>query len=126
FNLTDRPPRLAVIGGGPIGCELAQAFARLGSRVTVVQKAGQFLPREDREAADLLGDVFAREGIDVYLGATVERVETAAAGGAVKVLHVRGERGPVRVEAEALLVAAGRVPNVDGLGLEAAAVKVGP
>ena len=124
FNLTDRPPRLAVVGGGPIGCELAQAFARLGSRVTVVQKAGQFLPREDREAADLLADVFAREGIDVHLAATVERVEAAAGG--VKVLHVKGERGAVRVEAEAVLVATGRKPNVEGLGLEAAGVRVGP
>jgi pyruvate/2-oxoglutarate dehydrogenase complex dihydrolipoamide dehydrogenase (E3) component len=107
-----------------VGCELAQAFARLGSRVTIVQRAGQFLPREDRDAADLLADVFGREGIDVHLGATVERVE--AAGGGVKVLHVNGERGAVRVEADALLVATGRTPNVERLGLDTAGVRCGP
>jgi pyruvate/2-oxoglutarate dehydrogenase complex dihydrolipoamide dehydrogenase (E3) component len=66
FNLTERPEHLIVIGGGPIGCELAQAFCRLGSRVTLTERS-RFLPREDPEASAILVESFRRDGIEVLL-----------------------------------------------------------
>ena len=75
FNLTELPPRLAVIGGGPIGCELAQAFARLGSQVTLIEKSHQLLGREDEEAARFVQASLERDGVRVLLDAMVERVE---------------------------------------------------
>jgi len=120
FDLVDRPARLAVLGGGPLGCELAQAFARLGSRVTIVQSAARLLPREDSDAAALLAAALARDGVQARLSATLERVERR---GDVRVLHLRG--GDV-LQAEALLVAVGRSPQVQGLGLDAAGVACDP
>ncbi len=122
FNLTELPARLAVLGGGPIGCELAQAFARLGSMVTIIQRGPQFLPREDVDAAALLETAFARDGIDVRLGATLARVELQ---GSVKRLHLDAGGIASTIEAEAILVGVGRAPNVEGLGLDAAGVRVG-
>lgn len=122
FDLTELPPRLAVLGGGPIGCELAQAFARLGSHVTLLQRGGQLLPREDREAAELLLATFRADGIDVRLGANVERVESV---GGTKRLWVASSTGSTSVEVDEILVAAGRRPNVEGLGLELAGVAYG-
>jgi pyruvate/2-oxoglutarate dehydrogenase complex dihydrolipoamide dehydrogenase (E3) component len=120
FNLTELPRRLAVIGGGPIGCELAQAFARLGARVTIVQHGPQFLPREDRDAAEILRRAFEREGIAVRLDADVIGVELRDAE---RTLHVRTAGGATEImTADAILVGAGRAPNVEGLGLEAAGV----
>ncbi len=119
FTLTRKPEVLAVIGGGPIGCELAQAFGRLGTRVTIIQRDVQFLPREDREAADLLRRVFAREGISCVLNAQVTRV-TASTG--KKTIHLTVDGGEETVEADEILVGAGRAPNVEGLNLEAAGV----
>lgn len=123
FNLTELPPRLAVIGGGPIGCELAQAFARLGSEVTVVETADRLLAREDRDAAEILRASLIRDGVDLRLQTTVERVDSV---GVDKVLHLVGPSGPEPVVVDAIVVGVGRVPNVEGLGLEAAGVQVGP
>ncbi|MDX1764726.1 MAG: mercuric reductase, partial [bacterium] len=119
FSLTQRPDRITVFGAGPIGCELAQAFARLGSQVTIIERAPQFLTREDPDAARILADAFVKDGIDVRLNATVDRVTLS---GEEKVLHVNtdGQEGEIR--ADAILVGAGRTPNVDGLGLDAAGV----
>src|SRR6266700_1543233 len=80
FNLTECPARLAVIGGGPIGCELAQVFQRLGSQVTVIHKNGHLLDREDMEAATLVQKAFIREGIALHLDATITRVEPRSGG----------------------------------------------
>lgn len=138
FNLTDRPDRLLVIGGGPIGCELAQAFARLGSEVTLVQQGVRLLPRDDREAADLLLRVLRRDGIDVRLGTTVRAVNAAdadpAPGGSLPETSFRiveldesGRRTTLRhSRRDAILVATGRAPNVEGVGLDAAGVRFGP
>lgn len=122
FNLTALPARLAVIGGGPVGCELAQAFARLGSRVTIVHRGTRLLGREDPDAAKLLHDVLARDGVDVRLETTPSRVEI---DGPVKRLHLARANAAATdvVEADAILVGAGRSPNVQGLGLEAAGVR---
>lgn len=107
------PESLAVVGGGAVGCELAQLYARLGARVTLVQNAPHLLPRNDPEAGAILTAAFEEEGIELRLGAKATRVE----GGGDS--HVRLElEGEAPVEAQRLLVATGRKPRVDGFGLE--------
>ena len=124
FNLTECPRRLAVIGAGPIGSEMAQAFRRLGSDVTLFERAPQFLTREDDDAAELLEDVFRREGIRIELSSTVLRVERK---GDEKVIHFEnGEGAAAELVADQILVGAGRAPNVEGLGLGAAGVAYDP
>jgi pyruvate/2-oxoglutarate dehydrogenase complex dihydrolipoamide dehydrogenase (E3) component len=105
------PESLIVIGGGAVGCELSQFYARAGSRVTLVQSGDYLLPRVDREAGELLAGLFVDEGIDVLLNARAERVERS--DGSVR-LHLADDQ----LEAANLLVATGRKPNVEGLGLE--------
>jgi pyruvate/2-oxoglutarate dehydrogenase complex dihydrolipoamide dehydrogenase (E3) component len=111
------PASLAVMGGGPVGAELAQFFARVGSHVTVIEHGPRLLGRVHEEAGELIGDVFRDDGIDVRTGVAVERV----APGVVLTLSDGST-----VEAERLLVATGRRPNADGLGLEQLGVSVGP
>ena len=123
FNLTELPRRLAVIGGGPIGCELAQAFARRGAQVTILQKHAQFLPREDRDAAEILLGTFRAAGIGVRLDSEVQRVEK---NGGERLLHVDRNGSRERLAVDEILVAVGRRPNVEGLGLEAAGVRFRP
>lgn len=117
FDLTERPESLAILGGGAVGCELAQAFARFGVAVTIVEAADRLLSDVDREAADLLAKVFAEEGITVHTNAEV----TAVRGDDDRVL-LRTASG-TEVSARRLLVAVGRRPATDGLGLEAAGVR---
>jgi pyruvate/2-oxoglutarate dehydrogenase complex dihydrolipoamide dehydrogenase (E3) component len=119
FNLTELPAHLIVIGGGPIGCELAQAFRRLGSRVTIIQRS-RFLSREEPEASALLAEVFEREGIEVMLDSEVQSVTTA---GNIKQLHIAQNGKACTVEGDQILVGMGRAPNVDNLGLEEAGVE---
>lgn len=119
FSLTELPPRLVVIGGGPIGCELAQAVRRFGSEVTIVQRASRLIPKDEPEASAIVLEQFEREGIRVLLGAKVLRAEMTTAGQQL-VVSVAGQEHTL--VAEAILVAAGRTPNVEGLGLEAAGV----
>ncbi len=107
------PKTLAVVGGGPVGCELAQAYARLGARVTLVQGGGRLLPRLDAEAAELLAGAFAEEGIELRFDALATRVE--GGGGRPFRLELEGQDPVV---AEKLLCATGRKPNVEGFGLE--------
>ncbi|WP_240732135.1 mercuric reductase [Geobacter sp. FeAm09] len=123
FSLTELPHRLAVIGAGPIGCELAQAFSRFGSRVTLIEAAPQIMGREDRDAAGILQNVLTREGIDLLTGVKVLAV---AQRGSDKVLRLERHGSKMEVAADAILVGAGRLPNVEGLGLEAAGVAHGP
>jgi pyruvate/2-oxoglutarate dehydrogenase complex dihydrolipoamide dehydrogenase (E3) component len=120
FNLTVRPERLLVLGGGPIGVELAQSFARFGSRVTLVNDAAHVLPRDDAEAAAVVQRALGRDGVEVVNGTTLDRV---VRDGDVIRARVRGRAD--EVVADRLLVAAGRVPNVEALGLDAAGVDVG-
>ena len=122
FSLTELPPRLIVIGGGPIGCELAQSFARLGSQVSIIQKAKGLLPRDDVDAAAILKSQFEDEGISLFLGSTILQAERSATGKAV--VFDRGN-GLERVEGDEVLVATGRAPNIEGLGLETAGVEAG-
>jgi pyruvate/2-oxoglutarate dehydrogenase complex dihydrolipoamide dehydrogenase (E3) component len=119
FNLTERPKRLAVIGGGPIGCELAQAFRRLGSQVTLIHRHSHILHREDADAAEIVQQTFIREGIELVLGCEPERVEKTAEG---KVLTFNHKGTQKQVVVDEILIGAGRAPNVESLNLEAAGV----
>jgi len=123
FNLTERPERLAVFGAGPLGCELAQAFQRLGSQVTIIEQAPQFLTREDPDAARILSDAFRKEGIDVRLNTRVDRV---GLDGREKTIHLKTDGKESIVVVDEILVGAGRAPNVEGLNLEAAGVVYDP
>ena len=119
FSLTELPRRLIVIGGGPVGCELAQAFRRFGSEVTLVQRGAWLLPKDEPEASMLIARQFTREGINVQCDTRPVRAEQVA-GGKCLVLESAGVQ--TRLEADAILVAAGRAPNVEGLDLERAGV----
>jgi pyruvate/2-oxoglutarate dehydrogenase complex dihydrolipoamide dehydrogenase (E3) component len=119
FDLPERPDSLAVLGGGAIGCELAQAFARLGTRVTLIEALDRLLAKEEPEASTVIGDVFTREGIDVRVGARVEKVTTDP-DGQVRLSLADG----TTVGAQQLLVAVGRTPVTDGLDLPAIGVAV--
>lgn len=122
FSQTELPERLAVLGGGPLGVELAQAFQRLGSRVTLFEMAGEILPREDPAFAGELREILVREGVDVRAATRVERAEASQAR---KCLYARRGEDRMPVEVDEILVAAGRAPNVEGLGLDAAGVRYG-
>ena len=119
FEITTLPEHLVIVGGGPIGCEMGQSFRRLGSRVTIVDRAGHLLGRDDPDHADMLQGVLEAEGVEVVLGADVERV--AGTDGAVTVT-VAASGQTREVTGDRLLIATGRTPNVEGLGLEAAGV----
>jgi pyruvate/2-oxoglutarate dehydrogenase complex dihydrolipoamide dehydrogenase (E3) component len=114
------PESLLVLGGGPVGVELAQFFHRMGSRVTVIEGSEHLLARVDPDAGAILGACLAREGIGVRTGARVERIEPQATG--VRAHLASGDT----IDAARVLVATGRTPNVDGLGLEELDVEVGP
>jgi pyruvate/2-oxoglutarate dehydrogenase complex dihydrolipoamide dehydrogenase (E3) component len=118
WDLRELPPRLAVLGGGATGCEVGQAFARLGSDVQIVEAAPVLLPQEDAEVGRFLADVMTGEGVALNLSAPAARVEPAADGAGVL---VAGER---RIEYDRLLVALGRRPAGDDVGLENVGVEV--
>ena len=117
FNLTELPRRMLVIGGGPLGCELAQAFCRLGSQVTIVQDMPLFLPKEERDAAQILSDAMARDGIEVRLNTAAINVRM---DGTQKVVDLVSDDYKSTVVVDAILTGTGRVPNVEGLNLESA------
>ncbi len=134
FDLEALPERLLILGGGPIGAELAQAFARFGSKVTVVEKGDQFLAREDADAAALLRQALAEDGVDIRLGMRVARLQPGEAtlepassdvGDAIEASAFEGN-AIEKVPFDRLLVAVGRAPNVDGLGLEQVGVEYDP
>jgi pyruvate/2-oxoglutarate dehydrogenase complex dihydrolipoamide dehydrogenase (E3) component len=129
FDLTELPPRLLVLGAGPIGCELAQAFRRFGAHVTLVEKGDQFLAREDPDAARVLRAAFDRDGVDLRLNTTLTRVE--AANGEKRATLQMSEPGGDGIKTETLsvdeiLVGVGRAPNVEDLGLEQAGIDYDP
>ena len=119
FDLTELPRRLLVIGGGPLGCELAQAFCRFGAKTIIAQRWPLFLPKEERDAAQLLSGAFAHDGVEV-------RLNTAAVGVRVengeKLVDLVSDDYQSTVAVDAILTGVGRVPNVEGLDLEAAGV----
>lgn len=120
WELTEQPARLAVLGAGAIGSELSQAFARLGTHVTLVQRNARVLPKEDADASALVAAAMRHDGVDVRVSTTVERVE-AAADSQAGILHLSsGDAVPF----DRLLVALGRRPRTTDLGLEAAGVRL--
>jgi len=124
FNMTERPARLGVIGGGPIGCELAQTFQRLGSQVILVHRGAHVLNKEDADAAEIVQQALRRDGVQLVLATTLLAVEPR---GGEKVLRYRNSAEQTsEVAVDAILVAAGRMPNVEELGLEAAGVAFDP
>jgi pyruvate/2-oxoglutarate dehydrogenase complex dihydrolipoamide dehydrogenase (E3) component len=123
FSLTERPNRLAVIGGGPIGCELAQAFRRLGCEVVLFHRGTHLLNKEDSDAAEIVQKAFIREGIRLVLGCQMERVEKTSTG---KTLYFRCNGNLESIMVDEILAGAGRAPNVEGLNLEAVGVDYDP
>lgn len=119
FDLEALPQRLGVIGGGPIGLELAQALRRLGAHVVILE-AGKILGREDEELANPVRDRLIREGVILREGVTILRVEPQPAGARI---FVGGDNGEEALDFTHVLVAAGRKPNVDDLGLDLAGIE---
>ncbi|HEX9665014.1 MAG TPA: FAD-dependent oxidoreductase [Thermodesulfobacteriota bacterium] len=120
FHLKKLPPSIIVIGAGPIGIEMSQAFARFGSDVTVIEMENQILPKEDVDISKTLESCLAKEGIRFYTGTTVKRVNNE--NGKRAILCVKDGKEVVH-RADEILVAVGRTPNTDGLNLEASGVE---
>jgi len=120
FTLTELPRRLAVIGAGPIGCELSQTFARFGSQATLLEAGRRILAREDRQAAAVLQQAMVRDGVRIVPECRITRIDSRQGE---KVLHFQCDGTTTDLVADEILVGAGRVPNVEGLALEAAGVE---
>tara|TARA_R110002072_G_scaffold287242_1_gene452632 strand:+ start:98073 stop:99593 length:1521 start_codon:yes stop_codon:yes gene_type:complete len=120
FSLTELPERLIVIGGGPIGTEMAQSFARFGSQVTQIEKAPNILPREETDAALIIQKSMEKDGVKFVLNATTVRVEQR---GDEKLVVVEQDGREKEIVGDQLLIGTGRTPNVDGMGLENVGVK---
>jgi pyruvate/2-oxoglutarate dehydrogenase complex dihydrolipoamide dehydrogenase (E3) component len=119
FSLTELPKRLAVIKAGPIGCEMAQAFARLGSEVTLFEAQDKILTREDSDAARVVEAALERDGVQTVCDADIEAVERNGDERSIRLKH-EGETKTLAFDQ--ILVGVGRAPNVEGMGLEAAGV----
>ncbi len=120
FNLTECPRRFGVIGAGPIGCEMAQSFQRLGSQVVVLHADDHILPREDADAAAIVERHMEADGVQLVANAKIERVERR---GEDKVIHFQKDGRAQEVVVDELLLGVGRAPNVEGLGLEEVGVQ---
>jgi pyruvate/2-oxoglutarate dehydrogenase complex dihydrolipoamide dehydrogenase (E3) component len=119
FSLTALPQRLAVIGAGPIGCELAQALRRLGADVNMLEAMPQILVREDRDAAERVAEVLSREGIKLIAGCDIKQVRLC---GGVRTISFERQGARNEIVADQIIIGAGRAPNVAALNLEAAGV----
>ena len=121
WDLTELPEAMTLLGGGPVACELSQAFARLGSKVSLVTVSATLLPKEEPEAAELLADVLQSEGVSVYTNSTIVAVtkdtETAFS------VHIAGPYSII-IPCNCLFIAAGRTPNTDSLSLENASIRL--
>ena len=120
FSLTELPPRFAVIGAGPVGCEMAQSFARFGSKVTLFESSNSILAREDREAAKVVQDSMTADGVHFEFRATATGMTQSSDGTTVSFLQDGSERSVV---VDKVLVGIGRTPNVHGIGLEEVGVR---
>ncbi len=123
FWLTELPKRLLVIGGGPIGCELSQAFARMGSEVTIIEPSGHLLIREDADAAGFVQKSMLRDGVKLALNAKTLKTEKR---GIDKVITIEQKGKPLDLVGDEILVGVGRTPNVNGLNLETAGIVYDP
>ena len=123
WDLREQPKRLLVLGGGPIGCELAQSFQRLGSEVLLVQRGPHLLPREDVEVAEMVEARFVEDGVQVLTGHSAQRFEMLDGQ---RVLVCEHDGAEIRIEFDQLLIALGRKANVQGFGLETLDIKIAP
>jgi len=119
FDLTAQPRSLLVIGGGPLGCELAQAFARFGTRTVIAHREPLFLPKEERDAAQMVSDALARDGVEIHLNSTAVGVRVE---GGRKLVELVNDGNTATVAVDEILTGIGRIPAVLGLNLEAAGV----
>lgn len=119
FELTALPPSLLVIGGGPLGCELAQAFCRFGSRTSIAHSEPLFLPKEERDAAQMVSEALARDGVAIHLNSKAVNVRMA---GGLKLIELVNDGNVSTVSVDQILTGIGRVPSVQDLELEAAGV----
>jgi pyruvate/2-oxoglutarate dehydrogenase complex dihydrolipoamide dehydrogenase (E3) component len=119
FDLQVQPKSLLVIGGGPLGCELAQVFARFGSRTLIAHREPLFLPQEERDAAQMVSDALARDGVEIHLNSNATKVWME---GAQKVVELVNDGDTATARVDEILTGIGRVPAVQGLNLEAAGV----
>jgi pyruvate/2-oxoglutarate dehydrogenase complex dihydrolipoamide dehydrogenase (E3) component len=117
FSRIDQPRRLLVIGGGPVGCEIAQAFAVLGTAVTLVETGPRILPHEDAEASEVLQRQLCEDGVRILTGAAIDEITARPGTDGTRATFDGGE-----IDVDAVLVATGRTPNVDGLNLKTAGV----
>lgn len=120
FSLIQKPHRLAVIGGGPIGCELAQAFRRFGCEVTLFHRGAHILNKEDTDVSEILQQVFLREGIRLVLGSKIQQVENSYEG---KTVYFTANGRQDVIVVDDILVGTGRAPNIEGLNLDAIGVE---
>lgn len=121
FNIEELPETLMILGGGPLGCELALAFARFGSEVTIIQRGSQFLPREDPDAAAVVADVFREEGVHIMFNS---QLRTIRVRDGYKEAHIETEgKGEQICKVKEFLLATGRTPDLEGIGLETAGVE---
>ena len=118
WSLNERPNRIAVVGAGASGAELASAYARFGTEVLLIEMLDQILPAEDKDMAKVVERVFKREGIEISTGTPVENVEAGESG-------VKLSYGDTTTEVDYLMIAGGRAPDVEGLGLQEAGVELG-
>jgi len=123
FSMDHLPESMIILGGGPIGTEMSQAFCRLGTKVTVVNRGDQILGKEDRDMADAVLEVLKSEGVVFQLESSIEAVKDLGSRKEVVIKDKTGQTS--RLEAEMILVALGRSANVDGLGLESIGVEIG-
>jgi len=119
FSLTELPLRLAVIGAGPLGCELSQAFRRFGSEVYLLEKTDHILPREDREAAELVERSFEKDGVHLIKECSIQRIDKK---GSEKIIHFELSGESKSIAVDEILVGIGRAPNVEGLELQTVGV----
>jgi pyruvate/2-oxoglutarate dehydrogenase complex dihydrolipoamide dehydrogenase (E3) component len=120
FTLTELPRRLAAIGAGPIGCELAQSFQRFGSEVTMITDGAEILPKEDRDAAAIVRRQIEKDGVKIVTGAKIQRAESK---NGEKILSLTLADNSIKLACDAILVSVGRTPNLENLGLEAAGIR---
>jgi len=123
FNLTELPKRIVVIGAGPIGCEMAQAFARFGAKVHMLEVAKQILIREDQDAAKVVSAALKRDGVEIITDCKIQRVEKR---GEEKLFHLDCSGKLCELVVDAVIVGIGRAPNVEGLNLDEVGVEYDP
>ncbi len=130
FSLDKLPESMIILGCGPIGCEMGQAFQRLGTKVSMINRSGQILSKEDQDMAQGVMEVMVSEGVEFYLNSAIQSVKVLrdlGEGGDRKEVVLKNQDGTTRtLQAETILVALGRSPNIDGLGLEQIGVATNP